>query len=78
MTAACFTLSRRFAADGAPGMARFSGLTGLVSLVGLLPFTLTFPGEAGNNVRFTAAVVLVLVWIATVAAHLTRSRDVPT
>lgn len=76
--AACFTLARRFAGDGAPGLARLSGVTGVVSLVGLLPFIATFPGEAANNVRFTAAVVLVLVWIATVAAHLYRSLDVTT
>jgi hypothetical protein len=42
-------------------------------LIGLLPFFATFPGNAVNNVRFTVAVVLVLGWIATVAAHLHRS-----
>lgn len=74
--AACFALARRFAGDGAPGLARFSGVTGVVALVGLLPFIATFPGEAANNVRFTAAVVLVFVWIAIVAAHLSRSVNV--
>lgn len=70
---ACFALARRFAADGGLGLARFSGVTAVVSLVGLLPFIATFPGNAVNNVRFTAAVVLGLGWIATVAAHLYRS-----
>lgn len=73
VAAACFVLARRFASDGARGFARFSGVTGGVVLVGLVPFMVTFPGEAANNVRFTAAVVLVLGWIATVAAHLYRS-----
>lgn len=73
VVAACFALARRFAVDGAHGLARFSGLTGVVGLVGLVPFIVTFPGNAANNVRFTAAVVLVLGWTATVAAHLYRS-----
>jgi hypothetical protein len=73
VAAACFALARRFAADAAPGLARFSGVTGVVFLAGLLPFIATFPGNAVNNVRFTAAVVLVLGWIAAVAAHLYRS-----
>jgi len=71
--AACFALARRFAADGAPGLARFSAATAVVVLIGLLPFIATFPGNAVNNVRFTIAVVFVLGWIATVAAHLCRS-----
>jgi Protein of unknown function (DUF998) len=73
VAAACFALARRFAADGATGLARFSAVTGGVVLIGLLPFIATFPGNAANNVRFTAAVVLVLGWITTVAAHLYRS-----
>ena len=73
VAASCFALARRFAADGARGLARFSGVTGGVCLLGLVPFIVTFPGDAANNVRFTAAVVVVLGWIATVAAHLYRS-----
>lgn len=76
--AACFVLARRFASERKPGLARFSGVTGLVSLLGLIPFIATFPGNAANNVRFTASVVLVLGWIATVAAHLYRSLADPT
>lgn len=64
--------------SGGLGLARFSGVTGLVSLLGLIPFIATFPGNAANNVRFTASVVLVLGWIATVAAHLYRSLADPT
>lgn len=73
VTGACFALARRFAADGATGLARFSGVTGVVVLIALLLFVTTFPGNAGHSVRFTAAVVLALGWVATVAVHLHRS-----
>ncbi len=73
VAAASFALARMFAAGDATGLARFSAVTGVVVLIGLLPFIATFPGNAVNNVRFTVAVVLVLGRITTVAAHLYRS-----
>jgi hypothetical protein len=73
VAAACFALARKFAVDGATWLARFSAVTAVVVLVGLLPSIATFPGNAVNNVRFTLVVVFVLGWIATVAAHLHRS-----
>ena len=68
----CFVLARRFAAEGVNGLAVLSRTTGAVFLGGFLCVA-SGAGSVAANVLFTAAVVLVLTWLSTVASHLYRS-----
>ncbi|MGO4596971.1 DUF998 domain-containing protein [Terrabacter sp. 2RAF25] len=70
----CFFLARRFSAEGARRLAVFSRTTGLVFLVGFLCVA-SGAGSVAANLLFTAAVVLVLAWIAVTAAYLYRTLD---
>ena len=70
--AACFVVAQRFGADGTSGLALFSRVTGVVLAVSLVLFIATFPGSAVNSVGLTAAMVLLLAWVATAGVHLYR------
>lgn len=69
---ACFVLAerysaQRYSAERRRGWARFSRLTGVVFLAG---FTMVASGAGGPvaNLAFTAAVILIWVWMTAVAA----------
>lgn len=69
---ACFVVARRFADEGARGMARFSRITG-VAFLGGFACVASAGGNAIANLLFTAAVVLVFTWIAVVAVNRYRA-----
>jgi hypothetical protein len=72
IAAACFVLARRFATDGHRRLTVVSRATGVVFLGGFLCVA-SGGGSVAANLLFTAAVVLVFAWIATVAVHVYRS-----
>lgn len=71
IAAACFVVARRYAADGARTLAKFSRVTGIAFLGGFL--CVASGGGVVANLLFTAAVCLVFAWIAAVAVHHYRS-----
>lgn len=70
---ACFIVAHAFTVDGTRTMARFSRVTGLVFFAGFACVA-SGSGSIVANLIFTAAVVLVFGWIATVAID-RRGRD---
>ena len=63
---ACLVIGRRYAAEGAHGLAWFSRVTGVVFLAG---FAMVASGGASRmaNLLFTAAIILIWAWMTTVA-----------
>jgi hypothetical protein len=71
LIAGCFVLARRFARDGAAGLARFTRLTGAVFGLGFVGVA-AGQGAAWSLLAFTAAVGLTAVWSASTAIHAYR------
>jgi hypothetical protein len=65
---ACFVVARRYAAEGRPGWAIWSRLTGGLFLAG---FALVAAGGGSRvaNLGFTAAVILVWAWLSALAVE---------
>ncbi|MET0865327.1 MAG: DUF998 domain-containing protein [Nakamurella sp.] len=63
---ACLVMGRRYGTEGARGLAVFSRVTGVVFLAG---FAMVASGGGSRiaNLIFTAAVILVWIWMTTVA-----------
>lgn len=73
VAAACFVIARRYAVEGNRGRARFSRFTGVAFLAGFAMIA-SSGGGAVATVAFTAAVILIWMWLCTVA--LDRYRTV--
>ena len=70
LIAACFVLAGRFAGAGKRGLAWFSRVTGVLFLAG---FAGIASGSHGpTTLAFTAAVLLVCAWLATVSVYFYR------
>ncbi|WP_329108792.1 DUF998 domain-containing protein [Micromonospora sp. NBC_01699] len=80
LVAACLVLARRFAADGRPGWAIFSRLTGAVFLAGFVAVA-TGAGSAWATLSFTASIVLAWAWLSLMSAYhrapVSASRQAP-
>jgi hypothetical protein len=63
---ACLVIGSRYAAEGARSLAWFSRVTGVVFLAG---FAMVASGGGSRvaNMLFTAAIILIWVWMTTVA-----------
>ncbi len=72
---ACFVLSRWFGRRGATGWSRFSLVTGIVYLLGLVGLG-AGSGTAAVNLGFTVAVILGWTWITLLMLHV-RAEGVP-
>lgn len=68
---ACLVLARRFAANGSRGWAVFSAVTGVAFLAGFIGVA-SGGGSVALNLAFTAAIVLVWIWMSAVSVHLYR------
>jgi hypothetical protein len=72
--AACFVLAARFSRDGARGWAWYSRITGVLFAAG---FAGAASGSSGPVVvlTFTAAVVILWVWLASISVKLYRGVE---
>jgi hypothetical protein len=72
LAAACFSIGRRYAAEGRRSWALYSRVTGVVFLAG---FAMVASGQGGaaSVLAFTSAVVCVWAWMSSVA-HERRRR----
>jgi hypothetical membrane protein len=71
LVAACFVLAAWFARRGQSSWAWFSRITGVVFAASFLALS-SGSGGAATILVFTAAVVLVWVWLTAISAHLYR------
>jgi hypothetical protein len=71
LIAACLILGARFAAEGSPGWAWFSRITGVLFAAGFIAVG-AGAGSAWSNVAFSVAVVLAWAWFTALAARLYR------
>jgi len=65
---ACIVVGRRYATEGARGLAWFSRVTGVVFLAGFA-MVASGAGSRTANLVFTAAVILIWVWMTTIALN---------
>jgi len=65
---ACIVIGRRYATEGAHGLAWFSRITGVVFLAGFA-MVASGGGSRPANLVFTAAVILIWAWMTTVAVN---------
>jgi Protein of unknown function (DUF998) len=71
LIAACFVVAHRFSRDGRRGWAVFSRVTGIVFLAGFVGIA-SGAGNVAVNLGFTAAIIVVWVWLAAVCVHFYR------
>ena len=78
LTAACFVLCRRFAADGERGWALYSAVSGVVFLAAFLLSSAAFNQSGGltdlGGVFQRVAIVVGWGWLSLLAVHLRRAR----
>jgi hypothetical protein len=74
LAAACLVLARRFAAENDRRWAAYSAVTGVLFLAGFVGVA-TGQGSAPTTIAFTVSVVLVWLWISTLAVRLYRRTD---
>ena len=65
---ACIVIGRRYATEGAHGLAWFSRITGVVFLA-CFAMVASGGGSRPANLVFTAAVILIWAWMTTVAVN---------
>jgi Protein of unknown function (DUF998) len=70
---ACFVLARRFGRDNERGWSRFSLITGIVYILGLLGLA-TGSGTAVVNLGFTVAVIVGWAWLTLLMVRTRREE----
>jgi hypothetical protein len=72
LVATCFVLVRRLRTDGRPGLAMWSRGVGIGFLAGFVGIAVG-SGTVAANLTFTAAVIVVWVWLSALSAHFYRT-----
>jgi uncharacterized protein DUF998 len=74
LIAACFVVARRFVAEGRPGWARYSRVTGVLFCAAFVGVA-TGAGSVVTNLGFVGGVLIGWAWLTALSIHLYRTTN---